>query len=826
MTSPWPRPLAIKPLSERSNSTSCWLELKSSIPGRGTYLLEHRGASQVFDELAALPRIVLALGGKTKRQFFHTGVPGSDGHNAVVFRRNSPLRSTIMVDCELHNQKTMSRMKAGPMPETTRQHRALLPQTSHPIQIAQFAWKLYWRTLAPFASVILLFVEDFAGGLDGVADVLVVWARESITTPVQSPPRILLLHSNRTVLDIKCFQGQLKSRLKASLLQLDPFDETANFQADLLCQTAFESIQLLSSSSRTEIVTHTEQMFGLRAKAGYAFNSEHLKYLLQKSVSQFFVHGVRPFDFYQATRLHNPIPDRLEDHIVNFATAVFGKSIDPVLLVASALDMEAHPPGMHHFRPESTFDHFYGQILRRVSKRIGRQTFHDAVRQKFSQLASERRYVSSTISHFNALGRFRDIWAGYYCDKSCLACLAQAPSMKLDCGHQLCETCALNCGSFSEPDLWRICISHCPLCNDANQLILSIRPPTAGVRVLKLEGLVDSKAILARFLRDFQTFLGLSAFPLRDQFDLIIGSNIGAFFAQTVFLEKWDLADCQYHLPQITAPKCRQSTVDFGKGLKWDLSKTRQFNGPDVVLLIRDQAFSNKEFKRASSALSLARDKNPSGVDITVEYGGGSYNSGLLRQIAGKMHSYLFYVELLSVPTFYSAPGSEVIQIRLLCRLPHCLPNESNAPMLDFLSKLRQQKTRIIYGADGMQHVEPLVTPELWDRCRKGQGFSRSLSIVVKSSASVLDIRVGDPGCSNSVSNCPYKLSKLIRDQGLDSVFGRKDCRLSKDTGLYGSAIEEIHALGSQEMRNIYVCISVIASAPAAWIPRWADFLH
>ena len=39
---------------------------------------------------------------------------------------------------------------------------------------------------------------------------------------------------------------------------------------------------------------------------------------------------------------------------------------------------------------------------------------------------------------------------------------------------------------------------------------------------------------MARFLQEFQKHLGFSCFPLREQFDLIIGSNIGMFMHSPV----------------------------------------------------------------------------------------------------------------------------------------------------------------------------------------------------------------------------------------------------------------------------------------------------
>lgn len=45
----------------------------------------------------------------------------------------------------------------------------------------------------------------------------------------------------------------------------------------------------------------------------------------------------------------------------------------------------------------------------------------------------------------------------------------------------------------------------------------------------------------------------------------------------------------------------------------------------------------------------------------------------------------------------------------------------------------------------------------------------------VASMSSILDMKMDGLAGQESLSNCPYKLLALIRDQGLDCVFGRKD---------------------------------------------------
>ncbi len=67
---------------------------------------------------------------------------------------------------------------------------------------------------------------------------------------------------------------------------------------------------------------------------------------------------------------------------------------------------------------------------------------------------------------------------------------------------------------------------QCPLCDEHNTNNISIRPPTAGIRILNLEGEKDNKLAMWQFLKDLQHCTGLPL-TVREQFDVAFGSDIG-----------------------------------------------------------------------------------------------------------------------------------------------------------------------------------------------------------------------------------------------------------------------------------------------------------
>jgi hypothetical protein len=72
----------------------------------------------------------------------------------------------------------------------------------------------------------------------------------------------------------------------------------------------------------------------------------------------------------------------------------------------------------------------------------------------------------------------------------CLCCLSEYPEHPLRCGHILCMGCVQ---SFGHPENGAFKITNCPLhCQDTNweeqPWPIAIMPPSAGVRILSLDG--------------------------------------------------------------------------------------------------------------------------------------------------------------------------------------------------------------------------------------------------------------------------------------------------------------------------------------------------
>ena len=140
------------------------------------------------------------------------------------------------------------------------------------------------------------------------------------------------------------------------------------------------------------------------------------------------------------------------------------------------------------------------------------------------------------------LGTFASQWRYVKSNKTCFACLYQVPDHTLPCGHTLCNDCVLE---FGKPSDWaesRFYISRCPLCQVSWSMNLPkflLKPKCAGVRVLALDGGgirgIVELAILEQVILKLDTVFGVDV-PVRELFDLIIGTSTGGILALSLAL--------------------------------------------------------------------------------------------------------------------------------------------------------------------------------------------------------------------------------------------------------------------------------------------------
>lgn len=92
--------------------------------------------------------------------------------------------------------------------------------------------------------------------------------------------------------------------------------------------------------------------------------------------------------------------------------------------------------------------------------------------------------------HMFKLKKFRAgrLMGSLFSHQTCFCCLTSSPAYKLLCGHIICRLCFEDYSEKrEEPSFCRV-IEKCPLCGSSGPLKFEMKPPTAGLRILCLDG--------------------------------------------------------------------------------------------------------------------------------------------------------------------------------------------------------------------------------------------------------------------------------------------------------------------------------------------------
>jgi hypothetical protein len=155
---------------------------------------------------------------------------------------------------------------------------------------------------------------------------------------------------------------------------------------------------------------------------------------------------------------------------------------------------------------------------------------------RFTSLQKQEPYWSHSITkHRETLALERAFWLENFSNKTCFQCLFNQPDFALPCGHSICETCTRGFGSAdkSERHVFKFC--KCDLCAGEPCLKtttnwpweIKLKPPTAGVRILTIDGGGVRGVIAVTILELIEKEIGLGL-PLHEFFDLMVGTSIGA----------------------------------------------------------------------------------------------------------------------------------------------------------------------------------------------------------------------------------------------------------------------------------------------------------
>ena len=164
----------------------------------------------------------------------------------------------------------------------------------------------------------------------------------------------------------------------------------------------------------------------------------------------------------------------------------------------------------------------------------------DEVRQRFMTRIVQQmelmldRLITDPKSHTAVLQHSENLellWphsASLKSSKSCFCCLMLMPEKVFDCGHSVCNCCIRRFGRQSPGNINAFGIPACLLCGVVqSRTEFHLNPPTAGIRMLCIDGGGIRGVVPLTFLQHLNQELDLLGSSLKDHFDYVCGTSAG-----------------------------------------------------------------------------------------------------------------------------------------------------------------------------------------------------------------------------------------------------------------------------------------------------------
>lgn len=168
---------------------------------------------------------------------------------------------------------------------------------------------------------------------------------------------------------------------------------------------------------------------------------------------------------------------------------------------------------------------------------IASHSIHETTHQRFiDTIESEmRRLFASLVKrekttfaiHSQEYSTLRPYIRQLKSHRSCLACLMHMPEKVLCCGHAICDVCLKVHGQKSPEGGYSFVVEDCPICGVTSGQTFRLIPPTAGIRLLSIDGGGIRGIVPIIFLRYLETRLSRLGCPLSEYFDLVCGTSAG-----------------------------------------------------------------------------------------------------------------------------------------------------------------------------------------------------------------------------------------------------------------------------------------------------------
>ena len=409
------------------------------------------------------------------------------------------------------------------------------------------------RLFSLFVDIICIFADDFHEFEDVVSRIR-TWAALGRASGQfhMARPKVIIVKQGAGPGPSPTYDLLESEYLQHNLSQPDI---VAFFSSITVLHLADEQISSLARHRPLKelIQRQTDEIRHIKQSTGCLFSALHLTWYFGEAVKHTARTEVDLFDYVASSRLANPISTDFSRHLINFLRLATQCNISEDTwssYIASVILFDAYPQGMHCestadiflsvvltervFDPELVYDHIYKPLcVRSLVTSSKNQSLvpnqSKAIKDRLADQFSGMQISGSTadIIHRANIGGLSIPWPTLYSNQTCLPCLRRKPEFVLSCGHSVCDTCVriFGCPVLGSEYTYRL--ESCPLCS-TGWLTAALKPPTAGIRILSIDGGGIRGVVPLEFLGILQDVIGSNC-PIRDLFDLAFGTSSGEF---------------------------------------------------------------------------------------------------------------------------------------------------------------------------------------------------------------------------------------------------------------------------------------------------------
>ncbi|KAI1416930.1 acyl transferase/acyl hydrolase/lysophospholipase [Hypoxylon sp. FL1857] len=433
-----------------------------------------------------------------------------------------------------------------------------LARENHPLacrSVAHAGAIVYSQLLYPFVDVFCFSLYS-PNDLEIVATHVALWIESQPAPRSEYPPQFLIILAGRRwkEWDEAAATEKFHSLVKEKTTQL-----LDSFFPDTLIFRMHRGGHF--SSIRPCLVEHIRNVRRKRREAHTLFTVPHFNALFDRAFHDVGRSPTFSFDCLLASRQDFPVSPSMAAHLSNFVGHIpLAQRLQDFAapVIASSILLDQYPPGMHLFKPSEVYHKLYNTICLEVGRSAFQQDRDDGLllpsvftasvlanlESFFTQLTSGQ--AASTI-HRAILASYAEEWHHIRSREDCFICFKSTPQHTASCGHVFCENCIQIFGQAQEADPGLLRLSRCTLCQSQANLVIRIRPPTAGHGILCIDGGGVGGIIPSTVLELIQDSLGLPI-PVQEHFSLAYGVSVGGLVVLGLYEKGWSAATCTFKL--------------------------------------------------------------------------------------------------------------------------------------------------------------------------------------------------------------------------------------------------------------------------------------